>query len=132
MELYAVGVNPSIPGYSNRGQARTVVALVLVLCRLSVPVVALGVLGLAVVTLVLVLRLGVVLGVPIVALVLVLRLGVVLGLACAEMSDCQPSISWAWGVTEKFESTRKLCSFPQKRLSTARAQTRTASDTGKE
>ena len=69
--------------------ARTVVALVLMLRRLCVPVVALRVvLGLAVVALVLVLGLEVVLGVPVVALVLVLcRHGVpvvalgVLGLA---------------------------------------------------
>ena len=70
----------------------TVVALVLVLRRLGVPVVALGVLGLAVVTLVLVHRLGVVLrrlGVAVVALVLVRRLRVVLGLACADVQEDQ-------------------------------------------
>ena len=62
---------------------RTVVALVLVLQRLGVPIVALrGVLGLAVVALVLVHRLGVMLGVPVVTLVLVRGLGVMLGLAC--------------------------------------------------
>ena len=67
---------------------RTVVALVLVLHRLCMPVVALGVLGLAVVALVLVHRLGVVLrrlGVAVVALVLMRGLRVVLGLACACM-----------------------------------------------
>ena len=58
-------------------------ALVLVLHRLGVPVVALGVLGLAVVALLLVLWLRVVLGVSVVALVLMRGLGVVLGLACA-------------------------------------------------
>ena len=63
---------------------RTVVALVLMLCRLGVPVLTLSVLRLAIVALVLVLWLGVVLGVPIVALVLMLRVRVVLGLACEQ------------------------------------------------
>ena len=85
---------------------RTVVALVLVLHRLGVlvlhrlgvPVETLGVLGLAIVSLVLVHRLGVLhprdlgrLGVAVAALVLVRRLRVVLGLACAAVMDCQPS-----------------------------------------
>ena len=73
---------------------RTIVALVLVLHGLGVPVVALGVLGLAVVALVLVRRLGVMLRrlrMAVVTLVLVRRLRVVLGLACTQMLDCQQS-----------------------------------------
>ena len=73
---------------------RTVVALVLVIHGLGVPVVALGVLGLTIVALVLVHRLGVMLlrlRVAVVTLVLVRRLRVVLGLACTQMMECQQS-----------------------------------------
>ena len=71
---------------------RTVVTLVLVLRRLDMPIVALGLLRLAVVALVRVRRLGVVLGVPVVTLVLVRRLGFVLRLACTEESNTSASI----------------------------------------
>ena len=83
-------------------QTLTVVALVLVLRRLGVPVVALRVvLGLAVVALVLVRWLRVLhprdlrrLSVAIAALVLVRRLGVVLGLACAQyVVNCQRELA---------------------------------------
>ena len=88
---------PSNGGEQNAGSELTVVALVLVLRRLGVPVVALGMLGLAVVALVLVHRLGFVLrrlGVAVVPLVLVRRLRVVLGLACAESERCVSQIAF--------------------------------------
>ena len=86
---------------------RTVVALVLVLRRHGVPVVSLGLLRLAVVALVLVLRLGVVLRrlrVPVVAL------GVVLGLACGGRKECQTALG-------QYNTDRKLIAFSWSQLS---------------
>ena len=76
---------------------RTVMALVLMLHWLGMPVVALGVLGLAVVALVLVHRLGFVLGVAIVALVPVRRLRLMLRLACAKRSGVSAKLSLVSG-----------------------------------